>query len=212
MDGLGGGRDLVPRRVVGQSDAFGREHVLAVHQHRRLAVERHRVEVVLIAEGTTDTGDQVVRVIRRVLGDVRAEVLDPSLLRPQRHLVGPDGEEVVASAVGGHVLGDLLPKLVLGQGHDLHRDVGVLALEVGDEGFQVRHLRVVDGGEGDRLRAAASSCPSRAGASGAGQRNDQADARHGEESPLCARNRRTKPSLTHAVTPFETFAKAAESK
>ena len=180
VDRLRRRRHLVPRRVVRHIDARGGQEVLAVHQHRGLAIERHRVEVAVVAERPPDAGYEVVGRVGRILGDEWGEVFDPSLLGPQRNLVRADREEVIATALGRHVLGHLLPELVLGQGHDIDLDTRVRALEVGDELFQVGHRGVVDSRQSDRARAAATAPSGAPRTRGACQSNQEPEDRYGQ--------------------------------
>ena len=142
-------RDLLPGRLLGHGQPSSVEEVLAVHQERRLAVERHGVEAVLETQRLADRRDEVVGIVV-ALTRVVVEIGDPPVASPDRNLVRTDGHNVVLARLGGDVLGNFVAQLVLGQDREVDRDVRILLLEVADQFFHVLHLRVGNRGNGDR--------------------------------------------------------------
>ena len=118
--------DEVPGRRLGHLEAGLLEQVRAVHDHRALAIERRGVELAVDGQTVADRRQQVVDVV----GGIELERYQPVLLRPDRHLVGADGHDVVLAALGGDVGGDALAQHVLFERHPLELDVRVLGGEI----------------------------------------------------------------------------------
>ncbi|MGY3360235.1 hypothetical protein ACVWZK_006898 [Bradyrhizobium sp. GM0.4] len=70
----------------------------------------------------------------------------PTLLGPDRHLVGADGEDVELAALGGDVGCDALAQHVLFQRHPFDADIGVLLGEFTRQPLHADHVAVVHGG------------------------------------------------------------------
>jgi hypothetical protein len=191
-------RDLVPGGLGGHRQPGLVEQVLAVHQERRLAVERDRVEAVVVGQRVGDRGDQVGGVVVGGLLGVGPEVLDPAVLGPLGRLEGADGDHVVLAALGGDVLGHPVAQLVLGQDHEVDLDVRVVLLEeLGGQLLDVLHLGVGDRGHGDgRLPpfgvTAAATTPG-AGAGAGGQGEDE------QQDPGNANSHRSTSRVEHSL-------------
>ena len=172
--------DLLPGRTLGHRDALGRQDVLAVHQHRGLAVERDGVQLAVRAGERVDHRlEHVCLVERGVLVGVAADLVQPVVLGPDRHLVRADGGDVVLARLGGDVLGDLVAQLVLGQHRVVHLDAGVLGEAVGGELLDVLHLGVAHHQDVERTTLARTTgdggTAAAAGAGAAGRHQHRGD-------------------------------------
>src|SRR5580704_3398693 len=178
-------RHLRPGWVRRHRDPGRLEQVLAVVQHRRLAVERDRVQAALVGQGLGDRREQVAGVVARVLRDVlRGPVVQPAVLREQRRLVRPDHDHVERVAVRGHVLLDRRPQVTLGVRGELDLDSRVLLLEIrrGQRDHLAGDQRVGHHGHGYRAgsatAASATATGTRAAAGTGGQRRQGGYAAH----------------------------------
>ena len=134
--------DLLPGGLLRHLQALGLEEVLVPDQERRLPVEGHGVEAVLVAQGGAHRVDEVLGVVALGRLRVRLQVLDPAVGRPDGGLVVGDHDDVELAAAGGHGGRDLGTGLVLREGDESDIDVRVLPLELGLQGDRVLHLRV----------------------------------------------------------------------
>ena len=144
--------DEIPCRRIRHGKARLLEEVLAIHDHRALAVERCAIELPVNRQAAADRRQQVVDVV------VAAEVVErhePALFRPDRHFVGADRHDVVLAALGGDVRRDLLAEDILLHGHPFDVDFGILRLEVVRQLLHRDHVAVVDRGDGERFGARA---------------------------------------------------------
>ena len=116
----------VPGRLVGHLDADLVGQVLAVHQHRALAVEGRGVELAVDRQAVAHGRQQVVDVVGGV--GARSPCSQP-FLRPDRRLVHADGHHVELAALGGDVGRDALAQRAFLERDPLELDVGVGLLE-----------------------------------------------------------------------------------
>jgi hypothetical protein len=144
---------LGPGRVRGHGEALLGEHVLAVHQEGRLAVERLPVELAVVGgQGLPHRLEDVLLVVGRVLRDVRVHLVQPAVAGVDRDLVVGEGRHVVLAGLVGEVLADLVADVVLGQHREVDLDAGLLR-EVRCQLLEFGHLGVVDHQDVDRVAA-----------------------------------------------------------
>jgi hypothetical protein len=132
---------LGPGGLVGKLHAHLVGQVLAVHEHRALAVERRGVQLAVGRQAVADGGQQVVDVV----GGIGGDGLEPALLRPDGGLVQADGHHVELAALGGDVGGHALAQRAFLERDPLELDVGVGFFEEGGELLHLDHVAVVDG-------------------------------------------------------------------
>ena len=146
--------DLAPGRLLGHLDTGLLEEVLAVVEHGAFAIERQRVEALLLAFGHAQTIthrlDQVIDLI--VLRQV-VELGQPAMLGPDGHFIGADGHDVELATLGRHIGGQTLAQHVLFQNHPVEGDVRMRLLEFAGQALHDHHVGVVDGRDGDGLSA-----------------------------------------------------------
>ena len=107
------------------------EQGLVVEHHRRLAVERHRVQVALVRQGLGDRRQQVGRAVAGIARDVLlGQVGQPAVLGEQRRLVRADHDDVERVAVRADRPLDRGPQVTLGVGGELDLDPRVLLREL----------------------------------------------------------------------------------
>ena len=142
----------------------------AIHHHRALTVERRGIEFAIDGEAAADRRQQVVDVIafRQI---VQAD--QPTLLAPDRNLVGADGHDVVLATLGGDVRGHTLAQDVLLQRHPLQFDARVLGGKVVGQTLHTDHVAIVD--RGDRQRLGSRCRRQEAGGSGGAHQGTKLD-------------------------------------
>jgi hypothetical protein len=158
--------------VRGHRQALLVEHVLAVHQERRLAVEGLAVELAVVGgEGLAHRLQDVLLVIGRVLGDVAVHLVQPAVAGVDRYLVVGQRGDVVLPGLVGEVLADLVADVVLGQDREVDLDARLLGEVGAGQLLQLDHLRVVDHEDVDGV--AAGTGPARADPAAGEQRGEQ---------------------------------------
>ena len=139
----GGLAHELPGGSLGHLEAGLLHEVLAVHHHRRLAVERRGVERAVHRQAIGDGGQQVVGV--PVVGHALVERHEPVVRAPDGHFVGADRHHVVLSAAGGDVGRDVLAQHVLLERDPFERYVGIGFEEVVGQALHPDHVAVVHG-------------------------------------------------------------------
>src|SRR5712691_1795683 len=115
MELRGERRDLIPGGMQRHLQAGSREQLLVVERHRALAVERERIKAAVVRQPEPNLRHDVVEVVRLLRGwaesrEVGVDAREPLVLRPDRYVVRPDGDDVELSATRRHVARHLLTK------------------------------------------------------------------------------------------------------
>ena len=141
MDGCRDIRHVAPRGVVGHGHAGRLDQVLAVHDHRALAVERRRIQLPVRGQAPAHRRQDVVDVVVRAEG----ELLEPAARTPDRGFVHSDGHDVELTALGGDVGRHALAQRPFLQRHPVDGDSRIGLLEMPGELLHLDHVAVVHG-------------------------------------------------------------------
>ncbi len=145
----------VPCRLLGHRQPGRGKEVLAVHDHRALAIERRGVELAIDRDRGADLRQEVVLVI---IGAELIEGNEPMLLGPYRNLVSADGQDVELTTLGGDIGRDALAERILLERDPFDGNVGVLGGELAGQALHTDHVAVVDGPDGQRGLRQRRSC------------------------------------------------------
>src|SRR5581483_8964664 len=101
--------DLVPCRMIWHRQVMLRKNLLIVHHKATLTVKREGVWMFLIRKGRHDWLEKIIVVVAtlilsRHLVKIRGEVLQPSVVRPDRRFVTPDSGNVKLARIGRDIL------------------------------------------------------------------------------------------------------------
>jgi hypothetical protein len=139
--------DEIPGRLLRHGEAGLFEQVRAIHDEGALAIERRGIELPVVGETGADRRKEIVDV---VIGAKLVERKQPALLRPDRGLIGADGEHVELTALGGDVGCHLLAQHVLFERDPVELDVRIGFCEIVRQLLHRDHIVVVHGADGER--------------------------------------------------------------
>ena len=151
MDGGSGLLDVVPGIVVGDRYAGSVGQVLAVHDHRGLAIERRGIQGAVVRQAVADRRQHVVHVV----GCAEIQRLDPAGRTPDRGFLHADVDDVVLATAGRCVRRDLLAQDAFFQRNPVQLDAGIRSIGFGNL-LHVDHVAVVH--DGNRQLSGESRC------------------------------------------------------
>jgi len=153
--------DLAPGRVLRHAQPGVLEQVGTVIGDRAFGVERQGVQRALDRQTVTHRREHVIKVVGRRQIPHR---LQPPLGAPECGFVHADGQHIELPALGGDVGGQALAQHVFFEHHPVQLDLRMLGLEGFRELLHADHVAVIDGGNGQGLRAKADGAEGHAGA------------------------------------------------